>query len=72
MDTLSTCSFSRSPKSGYYCTNGKAIEITWQKMGEDSNTYYFEVESGMPLELNTGKTYIGLVPHDQWKDLKID
>ncbi len=61
-----------SPKSGYYCTNGKAIEITWQKMGEDSNTYYFEVESGMPLELNTGKTYIGLVPHDQWKDLKID
>ena len=60
------------PWEGYYCTNGKMIEITWQKMGEDSPTYYFEKESGMPLELNTGKTYITLVPDDQWKDVKID
>ena len=57
------------PWDGYYCTNGKSEPIVWAKLAEEGNTYYSEVESGKKLEMNTGKTYICLVPDDQWDDL---
>ena len=59
------------PWDGYYCTNGKCEEIMWAKVAEEGNTYYSVKDSGDPLEINTGKTYICLVPDDQWNDLVI-
>jgi hypothetical protein len=43
----------------------------WAKVAEEGNTYYSVKDSGDPLEINTGKTYICLVPDDQWNDLVI-
>ncbi|MBP5195098.1 MAG: DUF3048 domain-containing protein [Lachnospiraceae bacterium] len=59
------------PWDGYYCTNGKCEEIMWAKVAEEGNTYYSVKDSGDPLEINTGKTYICLVPDDQWNDIVI-
>lgn len=51
--------------NGLYLTNGKAIPINWSK-ATDSAITYFTYADGTPLKLNTGKTYIGLVPSDVW------
>lgn len=58
-------------RSGYYITNGKAIEVVWAKMGENTPTVYFDKATGMPIQINTGKTYIALVPSDSWADVVI-
>lgn len=60
-----------SGRSGYYITNGKAIEVTWTKNGENEITVYYDKKTGEEIKLNTGKTYISLVPSDTWKDIKI-
>lgn len=56
---------------GYYLTNGKAIPITWEKADEYLPTKYYNAETGEALVLNTGKTYIAVVPSDTWGNLKI-
>ena len=58
-------------RSGYYITNGKAVEVVWAKMGENTPTVYFDKATGMPIQINTGKTYIALVPSDSWADVVI-
>lgn len=60
-----------SGKAGYYCTNGKAIPITWAKGGEDNSITRFYDSNGEEIKINTGKTYITLIPHDTWKDVVI-
>jgi hypothetical protein len=60
-----------SGRSGYYITNGQAIEITWTKSGDRDITVYYDKKTGEQIELNTGKTYIALVPSDSWDDLVI-
>ena len=57
--------------SGYYITNGEAIKITWKKTAMASPTKYYD-ENGDEIRLNTGKTYIALVPSDKWSDLVIE
>lgn len=47
--------------TGSYITNGKAIEITWKKDTATSQTKYYN-ESGEEITLNTGKTWICIVP----------
>lgn len=47
-------------QDGYYLTNGKAIHITWKKLGEFGNTMYFD-DSGKNLNINEGKTMICIV-----------
>jgi len=59
-------------QEGYYITNGKAIPIKWLKTGESNPTQYVDATTGEELELNTGKTYISLVPSDGWKNLQIN
>lgn len=54
---------------GYYFTKGKAICIRWKKESETGLTKYYDVEKGDELMLNTGKTYISLIPGDVWEDL---
>lgn len=56
---------------GYYLTNGEAIPIKWSKTSETSPTRYFD-STGTEITLNTGKTYIGIVPDDDWDDLVIE
>lgn len=56
---------------GYYITEGKAIEITWTKSDITSKTVYFDKATGKQLEMNTGKTYIAIVPSDSWDDVVI-
>lgn len=56
---------------GYYVTNGKAIPITWKKGDMTSPTRYYDAE-GNEITLNTGKTYVALVPVDDAPDLVIE
>ncbi len=50
---------------GYYITDGAAVPITWSKASETGITHYFDA-SGNEITVNTGKTYIGLIPSDTW------
>jgi len=58
-------------RDGYYITNGKAIPIKWEKRGATLPTYFLDAKTGEQIEINTGKTYISLVPSDTWDDVVI-
>lgn len=61
-----------SQGGGYYITNGKAILVTWRKESMTSPTRYYEATTGEEIKLNTGKTYVGFVPVDDWVDLVVE
>lgn len=80
---LQDCSFHQYDKNGYliyncidkfrfayYCTEGKDISILWTKEGEDGVTRFFDAE-GEEIQINPGKTYIGIIPDDTWDEVKI-
>ncbi len=46
--------------TGYYCTNGKEIPITWKKETKGTPTKYY-TEDGQELLLNPGKTWISII-----------
>ena len=54
---------------GLYITRGKVINIKWSKNGETDITKYVITETGEEIQLNTGKTYISLIPNGVWGDL---
>lgn len=58
-------------QAGFYLTNGKAIPIVWTKTSDLQNTSFINVLTGEQIVLNTGKTYIGIVPSDVWTQLVI-
>lgn len=58
-------------RSGYYITNGKAIPINWYKQSDTAPTKFYKKGTSEEVELNTGKTYISLVPDDGWDDMVI-
>lgn len=55
---------------GFYCTNGKAIPIQWTKDSEGGYTKFYDAD-GNEITLNTGKTYITLIPSDTWSEVKL-
>jgi hypothetical protein len=55
----------------YYITDGKAVEVKWIKSGESDRTVYLDKTTGEEIELNTGKTYVALVPSDSWSSVEI-
>ena len=55
---------------GYYIADGKCVDITWEREGLIDNTI-FKDASGEPVVLNAGKTYIAIVPEDDWDDVVI-
>ena len=55
---------------GYYITDGKAIPVTWTKPDECTKTQFYDA-NGNEIVVNTGKTYIAIVPSDVWDDLVI-
>ncbi|MCR5099912.1 MAG: DUF3048 domain-containing protein [Butyrivibrio sp.] len=54
-----------SGQTGWYITNGKAKSISWVKAGETDITRYYD-DNGEEIQINTGKTYISLIPSDTW------
>jgi len=54
---------------GWYLTDGEAIPIYWSKDGENAITQFKSVETQEDIVLNTGKTYIAIVPDDSWASL---
>ncbi len=75
---LQCCSFAQLDDNGYliyncigsgqnawYLTNGIAKDVTWVKASETDVTRFYD-ETGEELQINTGKTYIGLIPDDTW------
>ena len=47
---------------GYYITDGVALPITWEKKDEKSKTIYKIKETGEPLVVNDGNTFIQVYP----------
>lgn len=60
-----------SDRDGYYITNGKAIPVTWSKIDDMNPTHYYDT-NGNEITINTGKTYVALVPESDWSGLKIE
>lgn len=62
-----------SGENGYFLTNGEAIPIAWVKGGSEyAQTKYINLNTGEDIVLNTGKTYISIVPEDSWDKLIIE
>ncbi len=56
--------------TGYYFTQGHYEEITWRKDGYPTN-FVFTKSDGTELEVNVGKTHMGVVDVDNEDRLKI-
>ncbi len=61
-----------SSGEGWFISDGYAVPIKWRKTGDINPTEFTYADTGEPIVLNTGKTYISLVPSDSWGELKID
>lgn len=57
--------------TGYYISNGKAIEITWSKNSETEKTVY-RIKNGNELVMNAGKTWICVFPPSEQENVHID
>ncbi len=49
--------------SGWFCTGGKCVEITWEREDEYSPFHYY-LPDGSELELGVGHTYVGIKGSD--------
>ncbi|MCR4657647.1 MAG: DUF3048 domain-containing protein [Lachnospiraceae bacterium] len=58
-------------RDGWFLTNGKAIPVTWSKEDELTPTRYYDMNGDM-ITLNTGMTYVALIPDDIWSGLEIN
>ena len=58
-------------KTGYYITNGKAMEITWNKYIDWDKTRYFD-KNGNEININEGKTWVCIVREDAKEDTIIE
>ncbi len=57
---------------GYYIADGKCVPITWSKGGSlEANTQFLDAD-GNPILLNTGTTYIGIIPDDTWDTITFE
>jgi len=58
-------------REGWYITNGKKIPITWSNENDIAYTHYFDAD-GNELKINTGKTYIAIIPEKDYPDTKFE
>lgn len=56
---------------GYYITKGEGISVLWSKTSEEGVTQFFDAD-GNEIEINAGKTYIGIIPDDTWDEVIIN
>ena len=59
-----------SGKPGWYITNGVAKSVTWVKDEATHLTRFYD-DNGEEIQINTGKTYISLVPSDTWDSVSM-
>ncbi|MBR6282044.1 MAG: DUF3048 domain-containing protein [Lachnospiraceae bacterium] len=52
---------------GKYFTNGKMIDITWEKESESAVTHYFD-KSGNEIEINPGQTWVCVIENQYAED----
>ena len=50
--------------TGYFITNGKAVQINWEKTSRDSQTKYKYLD-GKEIVVNDGNTFIQIQPNNQ-------
>ena len=55
---------------GYYFTNGRCQQITWEKDGEFGPTRYYDLD-GNEITLNKGKTWICIIGTDRYNKAEI-
>ncbi|MBR2123516.1 MAG: DUF3048 domain-containing protein [Lachnospiraceae bacterium] len=80
---LQGCDFVQLDSNGYliydvistgpamYIHNGVAVDCAWAKNSETDITRFYDV-NGDELMINTGKTYIGLIPLDSWNSVRLE
>ncbi len=61
-----TINFENAKGKGKYITNGKAINITWEKNESKGIMKYYK-KDGTEITLNPGKTYVALFPDENSK-----
>ena len=61
-----TINFENAKGKGKYITNGKAVNITWEK-NESKGIMKYYAQDGSELTINPGKTYIALFPDENSK-----
>lgn len=66
------CYYAIGSGEGYFITDGYAVPITWSKKDVESLTVFKNAATKEEITLNTGKTYIALVPSDDWSKLVIE
>ncbi|HIT05070.1 MAG TPA: DUF3048 domain-containing protein [Candidatus Scybalocola faecipullorum] len=49
---------------GMYISDGKAVDITWEKENLDTDHTHYLTEDGSALKINPGKSYIAVIPED--------
>lgn len=57
---------------GMFITEGNAIPVKWEKIGELGRTTFTNANTGEEISVNVGKTYIGIVPYDTWEEIVIE
>ena len=81
---LQCCSFTQLDQNGYlvynciaprapalYITNGQSKFVYWGKDSECEPTRFTD-DNGQEIKMNTGKTYIALVPEDAWDQITLE
>lgn len=58
-------------REGWYITNGKAIKVTWNKLDDTYPTKYYD-ENGEEIKLNVGKTYVAILPQEDFEETLIE
>ncbi|MCR5774458.1 MAG: DUF3048 domain-containing protein [Lachnospiraceae bacterium] len=58
-------------REGWYVTNGKAIKVTWTKMDDTYPTRYYD-ENGEEIKINVGKTYVAIMPTEDFADITFE
>ena len=59
--------------NGYYITKGQCIPIYWDRDWDtDIVHYYADASYTQEIQINTGKTYIALVPSDTWEEVSLN
>lgn len=64
-----TMKLNNASGKGYYYTNGKRVNITWQRSESSNHMAYYD-KSGNVLTINPGKTYIAVYPKNRRKMIK--
>ncbi|MBR5420837.1 MAG: DUF3048 domain-containing protein [Lachnospiraceae bacterium] len=59
------------PWDGYLLQGGEAIPIKWVKYGQENIPTVFMNMDDSFITLNTGKTYIAIVPDDAWSEVEL-